>query len=276
MKIEERDGGKTQFVILDSITECFRLVLEPTGKNCRDEVNANLARLHLGESVDRAREAVQKFMAPTSSLDKYVAKAKSMIEGMLDDLGVRRSRPTRKMRHRLESGDEMDPQSYLTRRLDAWSEVRHERRPHRAIKIAINVSMASAYVADGVGISRGAMMAAMSDILEEIGYSIEITLYDVTRAAGNLCNTYVVEIPIKSMAAPLDVNQIAYLGSNSDFIQDVVFPIQARVLRGKSEHWGRPGAVPAWIAKTQDILIDEVHTLDAAAKLVKSFADRLK
>lgn len=276
MRTEERYDGRVQFVTLDSIMECFRLVTEPTGGNCLDPVNAELARTEYADSCDKALDAIGGFMRSDASFAKEVEKARAMLGACLDDLGVTRHKPIRKIRRHLESGDELDPQAFIARRPDGWSEIRKDRRPHMAIKIAVNVSMCYGPIADGRAVSRGAVTAAMCDVLEEIGYSVEITLYDVTSNAGAPCHTYVVEVPIKSMSAPLDVNQIAYMGSCPDFIRSVVYPIQARVLRGRSNYWGGPGAVPGWIAATQDIMMDRVHTMEDAADLVKKYADKLK
>lgn len=286
MYVHEFEDGKIQFAVMDSLHEMFEKVLDPTGLNCRDRVNAEAAAKYFSMAPwwsssslpcgEIARRAVDAFLRPTHEANREVERAKTMMEKMLDDIGVERARPMRRIKRRLEAGDELDTQAYIARRADGWDEVRKERRMHKAIKLGVNVSMASAMVSAGLSVSRGAALAAMADILEDIGYSTEISLFDVTMNAGALCKTYVIETPAKSLSMPLDVDQIAFMGSNPDFIAQVVFPMQYRVLRGASNNWGQAGAVPRDIAKTYDFMMDRVFTLETAVQRIKMFALAMK
>lgn len=286
MYVHEFEDGKIQFAVMDSLHEMFETVLDSTGLNCRDRVNSKPAADYYARQPwwssrtepcgAVAKRAVEAFLEPTRGVNREVERAKAAMERMLDDLGVERARPMRRIARRLESGDELESQAFLTKRVDGWEEVRKERRMHKAIKLGVNVSMASAMVDAGLSVSRGAALAAMADILESIGYSTEIGLFDVTMNAGALCKTYVIETPAKSLSMPLDVDQIAFMGSNPDFIAQVVFPMQYRVLRGASRCWGQAGAVPRDIAKTYDFMMDRVFTLETAVQRIKMFALAMK
>lgn len=281
MQVIEEEGGRFQFAVMDSIYEMFSYVAEPDGKNCRDPQNAKVAQRAYQWATERyggedVQTTIKKYLEPNGEFAEEIAYVKRYIENALDDLGVKRDRPLRKIRRRLEAGDELDTQAYIQRQSDGWSEVQKRRQPHRAIKIAVNVSMSTGMVNAGRAVSRGAAFAAMSDVLEDIGYTTEIGLFDVTLHAGTICKTYVVEVPVKKFGSPLDVSQIAFMGSNTSFIGNVVFPMQARVLRGKSNHWGHPGPVPANIAGNYDIMIDNVFTMNQSIQLIKKYADMLK
>lgn len=183
------------------------------------------------------------------------------------------SRRRRRLMRRLEMGDELDPQAWLKREPDGWTETRYQTERRHVARVGVNISVLGSREPDDL-LYRGAAAAAVADLLADQGYSVEIV---ALRAGNNLGggSRYVVDLTVKRSDAPMDLGAVTFALSEIAFFRWAVMGATARLFPlTLDDRWGNTQTLPDIDAKGFDVLIDsdvftERAAIDAVARCLR-------
>lgn len=281
------DGNRR--IEIESISELVDIAFQKGNANCE----ANTMRIdnyyidrtkdsHGGHSAAGMKkwfnrtpeELKQQLEDPDSDLVWRVEELKQEIETEIDIPAGKR----RVVRRRLEFGDEFDETAYVQRDPDGWSEVRTEAQQKKVVSIAVNSSVLGHRKPEAV-YYRGAAAAALADLLNDLGYAVEITSFRCVEhlerrsSAGVL---HIAKFPVKHADAPLDVSLVSFVLSEIGFYRGVVMPATARMItKTIGSGNGSTRLLPDEDKDNFDIVFDSDLTSKAAAvSKVKEYVKR--
>ena len=141
-------------------------------------------------------------------------------ESLFDSEDWATEKPKRKIKRRLEDGDEIDVERWLDREPDMWEESKKVKGPRFGVRIGVNIATSAHVGASGFKWRTSAVVAIFR-ICEELMIPCEITCYeqntDYVTIDGQSLGLFF-EFPAKRPEHPLDVDLLGYvLGSQSFF-----------------------------------------------------------
>ena len=145
-------------------------------------------------------------------------------EALFDREDWATEKPRRKLKRRLEDGDEIDIDRWREREPDMWEETKKVKGLRYGVRIGVNVSTSAGVDKKGFKWRASAVMA-MLRIVEELNIPCEVMGYEYADDIGRVCvdgthNTYAIhlEFPVKRSEHLLDVDLLSYvLGDRSFF-----------------------------------------------------------
>lgn len=152
-----------------------------TESTCKEWLNH--ARKHVVDAVDSIRQEIERsFEMPT--------------------------RKRRRLARHLEDGAELDPQAWLERKSDGWSDMVREQRDAKTVTVAVNVTVNSNRTPEQL-LWRGAAAAAIVDILESRGTATNLIVYTCTDNPSDADYKVEMRTTVKSSDQPLDISAVA-------------------------------------------------------------------
>lgn len=197
MKVAGRYTEKQFEDVVDDFERCFRRKDSWNGRHTLDMVGKEL-------------------LEPTPKMAGVIGSG----EALFDSEDWATEKPRRKIKRRLEDGDEIDVERWLDREPDMWEESKKVKGPRFGVRIGVNIAT-SAHVGESGFKWRTSAVVAIFRICEELMIPCEITCYEqntnyVTIDGQRLGLFF--EFPAKRPEHPLDVDLLGYvLGSQSFF-----------------------------------------------------------
>ena len=158
----------------------------------------------------------KELLNPTPNMADVLSSSNALFDS--EDWAT--EKPRRKIKRRLEDGDEIDVERWLDREPDMWEESRKVKGPRFGVRIGVNIAT-SAHVGESGFKWRTSAVVAIFRICEELMIPCEIACYEqntnyVTIDGQRLGLFF--EFPAKRPEHPLDVDLLGYvLGSQSFF-----------------------------------------------------------
>lgn len=115
------------------------------------------------------------------------------------------------------------------------------------VRIFNNVS-ASCGVEPQSIINRGAAVLSYVDILESIGYSVELQCLEKT-GSGNM--THQTWVTCKQAGEPLELDRLAFLFIHPSYLRRIIFACNERTPRAHEESWGHGYGMPMDLSKEE-------------------------
>lgn len=183
----------------------------------------------------------------------------------------------RRLRRRLEDGDELDPIAWIRRDPDGWQAMRREPTQSRVLRIAANIAIDNKKTPEQLRV-RGAALCAIADAATAAGFSVEIDLLNsISGLTSQRNKTHTMAITLKQADQPLDLATVAVAAGEIGFFRTIVFLAITR--QGDEEAYkvdeflGRPITAPEALAKQYDILVDSnIITQKQASVFVEKYA----
>jgi len=180
----------------------------------------------------------------------------------------------RHMARRREDGDTLDAMAWVQRDLAGWERMEKTSVIARVIRIACNVSVNYLRQPEEL-YYRGAACAALADVLESAGHSVEITAIVTSDGIEDYHPnmTYAMTTIVKHAHMPMDVDTVSLVMSEIGFFRTVIISALVngctlKVNNGK----GAPVTAPPSIASEYDVLIDcDITTKEQAIAAVKRY-----
>lgn len=237
-----------------------------------------------GHNLESLKEQMD---APPETTAEKFDQLKQRIE---DELSVTRKRK-RRLRHRLDDGDDLDVDAWVQRDPDGWSQVKREEQEQKLIRIAVNVSVHCHQSADEL-LYRGAVAASLADVMIDMGYAVEISAYHVMSKVsqdshkckdntiatrGSNGSVDVLKINVKDANMPMDMGAVCFALCEIAFARGVSMPIiSGNQLTEINGGWGMPTKLPKMDREDCDYYVDKnVGSMSAANewldKNLKSF-----
>jgi len=114
----------------------------------------------------------------------------------------------RRVRRNQEWGDELTPESVLTRSLTPWERMTREHQPRRNVTIGVNLTVHVGQRAEHL-LWRGAAAAALADILTQRGINVEIVAFWSLGVLSSQSQRVVARYVVKRPDMPLDIGSVA-------------------------------------------------------------------
>lgn len=216
-------------------------------------------------------KCVEFIKNPPSDFATKISELKNELEGRVD-MPVR---TRRRVRRNQEDGEELDPVAVRQNRLNAWSDIHHERAPKNVIRIGVNMASHCERAPQEL-YYRGAATAALADLLTEQGYSVEIiALHSVYKISRSI-HMSVTKTIVKSADMPLDINTVAFCLSEIGYYRCVCITANGRLCVGKLAcNFGVPVTLPVKDGAELDILLDsDLTTKEQAIEAIKRYVNR--
>jgi hypothetical protein len=175
--------------------------------------------------------------------------------------------PTKQRRKRIrrqETGDELDPVAWVQRDPNGWDDTKKISVPRNSIKIGFNYSTPGSMPAEAL-LVRGAIVAALADLLSQQGNNVEVVGFDTGYGLGD-CASFVMTTVIKPMEAPLDLSSLCVAAAEIGFYRVVVVP--ASIVFASAKCHSGPcacGPLPSAEKKSMDIVVEWRQTSEDAA-----------
>lgn len=278
MKITEKPGAvHAEFgsvgELLDFGSGRSGKFLDPRRENQQLFAIKQMRHAHRIDFADgRNSDDVAREMANPPEL--YVAgveRAKRVIESIVDDLASVGHVRRRALRRNKDHGDDLDPQAWLARRTDGWSEVVKEKRKRMHVSIACNCAIPASFGQADL-FYRGAVAVAVADIAAAKGFSVELWGARSVTEVSRLTRDLTMEFCVKSARQPMDIGSVAYSLASIAFYRICVQACNAKLVRGVMwASYGRPCTMPSEHSSKHDVVIDAgVFTLDSAVATVRT------
>lgn len=158
----------------------------------------------------------------------------SAVAGIRDRIAEQVEPPTRKRRkldRNREDGAELDPQAFIERRADGWTDVRAVRAPKSVVRVAVNLAVSCSRGRDEL-LYRGAAVVAIADVLSAAGHSVEVMAVHCASRASRGESTQAICVTVKPADAPLDVSSLCTACCEIGFFRYVVLAASARLAVG--------------------------------------------
>ncbi len=158
----------------------------------------------------------EALLVPTPKMNAVITTG----DALFDSEDWATEKPRRKIKRRLEDGDEIDVERWMDREPDMWEESKKVKGPRFGVRIGVNVST-SAYVGTDGFKWRTSAVVAILNICEELHIPCEVVCYEATRnyayVNGNVVNCNL-SFPVKRPEHLLDIDLLGYvLGDKSFF-----------------------------------------------------------
>lgn len=216
------------------------------------------------------------------------AEALATGEALFDSEDWATEKPKRKLKRRLEDGDEIDIDRWREREPDMWEETKKVKGPRFGVRIGVNVAT-SAHVGKEGFKWRTSAVIAMLRMVEDLNIPCEVVCYEQTlRFAsyrGESGETYtmglMVEFPAKRADHLLDVDLLAYVLGDQSFFRVGILGGEVMAMK---EKWGERlyidsglGSPREWsgAAANEFILSRACLTKEIAEKEVRRFKEWL-
>lgn len=134
-------------------------------------------------------------------------------------------KPRRKIRRRLEDGDEIDVERWREREQDMWEEKRKTKGRRFGVKVCVNIAT-SAHIREQGFKWRTSTVVAIARIVEELNIPCEIIGCEQVRRSVHSPSGHVyrskLTLPIKRQEQPLDVDLVGYCLGSCSFFRNAV------------------------------------------------------
>ena len=149
-------------------------------------------------------------------------------------------KPKRKLRRRLEDGDEIDIDRWRDREPDMWEETRKTKGMRFGVRIGVNVSTSASVEKEGFK-WRTSTIIAMLSIVEELNIPCEVMCYEHCNNVADLTydgNRYFgckleVSFPVKRQEHLLDVDLLAYMLGDQSFFRVGILGAEIMAMKDK-------------------------------------------
>lgn len=221
----------------------------------------------------------QELLKPTPNMNGVIDSGESMFTS--EEWAT--SKPRRKIRRRLEDGDEIDIDRWREREPDMWEDSHKVKGPRFGVKIGVNIATSAHINADGFK-WRTSTVVAILRICEELMIPCEVIGYEQVSGGTQGPNGEYgskVYLPIKRSEHLIDVDLLGYcLGSLSFFRNAVLGARVVSTAEIEGSKWycdyglGRPDA---WSEKEDNefVLDRGCLTEENAKREVQRFKDWL-
>lgn len=184
----------------------------------------------------------------------------------------------RRLRRRLEDGDELDPIAWIQRDPDGWQAMRREPTQGRVLRIACNASVSCDRTPEQLRV-RGSALCAIADAATAAGFSVEIdfisAVYNITTGKEKT-KTHTIAVTLKQADQPLDLATVAVAVGEIGFFRTLGF---LALVRQGDEHGsvhdrlGKPTTAPRELAEQYDIFVDsDIVTQEQAQAFIARHA----
>ena len=175
------------------------------------------------------------------------------------------TRKRRRVRRRLEDGEELDPQAWVERRTDGWSDIESTRSPRHLVSVAVNAAVNSNRRPEDL-LWRGAAACAVADVLTSRGYSVAVDLVVAVNNPANEVDGLMFTVPVKPADSPLDVGTVATSLADIGFFRLVCINLIGQCSPGKvTPGFGRAATIARLSGVRYDVLLDaDVFSEDGA------------
>ena len=155
----------------------------------------------------------EALLEPTPKMNAVIATGESLFDS--EDWAT--EKPRRKIKRRLEDGDEIDVERWIDREPDMWEESKKVKGPRFGVRIGVNVAAAGSVGLDGFRWRTSAVVAILN-ICEELNIPCEVMCYHrADEFTHSDCNVRT-KFPVKRPEHLLDIDLLAYvLGDRSFF-----------------------------------------------------------
>lgn len=153
---------------------------------------------------------------------------KEMAEQLVDSIRPP-TRTRRKLRRNLEDGAELDPEAWLYRRPDGWSDTERVRTEKRIVRVLSHSGVLS-HRSPSELMWRGAAVVAMADILTEMGFSVEVVGAARAREVDGRYGTVMTSAVVKRAESPIDLGALCLCLCEVGFHRLATLAVRARIL----------------------------------------------
>jgi hypothetical protein len=175
---------------------------------------------------------------------------------------------------RLADGDELNAGAWVRRELDGWSQTKKVQRQKRVIRIACNVSVSALRKPEEL-YYRGAAAAALADILEAAGHSVEITMFtsQLGLFESKSDSMSVMSCTVKQADAPMDLDSVALALAEIGVFRTVTFCAWATAATMKtSGSLGYPELLPRADRQGYDVIFEsDILSKEAAIHALRRY-----
>lgn len=197
------------------------------------------------------RETIQDGSYPYNSI------VSDMVDEIESDVEIE-AEMTRKVFHRQEFGEELDPMSVATRNPDGWSEVRRVRKQKPVVRVLINSAVLHNKTSSHL-LYRGAAAAALTDFLETQGYAVELLFatFSARTQVGDIKSITSEQVMLKHANMPLDMEAVTIACCEVGFFRSIC--LRCRVMcfdKRVAPGFGRTVKVPKLVADQFDFVLD--------------------
>ena len=160
---------------------------------------------------------VGELLEPTPKMADMIGSS----DALFDSEDWATEKPKRKIKRRLEDGDEIDIDRWMDREPDMWEESKKVKGPRFGVRIGVNVATSGYVDEDGFKWRTSAVMAILS-ICEELVIPCEVMCYhDVTGYArmGGVNYGRMTKFPVKRPEHNMDIDLLGYVLGNRSFFR---------------------------------------------------------
>lgn len=164
-------------------------------------------------------------------------------EALFDSEDWATEKPKRKLKRRLEDGDEIDIDRWREREPDMWEESKKVKGVRYGVKIGVNVATSASVEKDGFK-WRTSTVVAMLRMVEELNIPCEVVCYEQTQGIGDFHGEngnriygmgMILEFPVKRAEHLLDVDLLAYVLGDQSFFRVGILGGEVMAMK---EKWG--------------------------------------
>ena len=205
-----RDADKVDRITFDSVGQA---VLDSLTDYAQNEGNRQFIAGRLAEHMTGTDKWANNFtkaklLETIENPPKHLTDAvEQMRQSLLDDVCP----PVctrRRIRRNQDFGDELTPESVLTRSLTPWERMARENQPKRSVTIGVNLTVDSSQRAEHL-LWRGAAAAALADILSQRDLNVEIVAFWTIGSMSNKSKMVVSRYVVKRPDMPLDLGSVS-------------------------------------------------------------------
>jgi hypothetical protein len=216
-----------------------------------------------------------KLLETIENPPKHLVDAvEQMRQSLMDDVCPPVS-TRRRIRRNQDFGDELTPESVLTRSLTPWERMARDNQPKRSVTIGVNLTVDSRQRAEHL-LWRGAAAAALADILSQRGMNVEIVAFWTIGNMSNKSKMVVARYVVKQPDMPLDLGSVSVALAEIAFARLIALYGLARHLPGTlHDGLGSCEKLPSQDRSGIDYLVEtNVTSRGAAESWLTSCANR--
>lgn len=260
-----KSNGQLEMVEFNSSSEMAEQACATgLGKNS-DIADSVASRRTTWSEHTNAKDVLAMLSAPPMEIVRVVEELRERIEAFIDVP----TQATRKRRHGLDSGDELDPIAWVQRDPFGWSDSIRERKPKRVIRIAVNLSI-SAFRRQADLVYRGAAAVALADILSSLGHDVELVAF-------NHCSRFSEQdmlgsVVLKASDQPMNISAVSIGLAHISYFRTVMLPALVRSsTKNVRSSLGQPCSLPMEARRGFDVVVDQdVFTIEQAIDTVRA------
>lgn len=205
--------------------------------------------------------------------DTYVERVAKIRRRIENDLDIPVAPVGRRMRTRMEDGEELDPIAYTNRDPFGWTGIVRERVQPRPLRIGVNVAISSSEGVQELAY-RGAAACAIADIYQSRGIPCEVVCFDAV-CAHNMDDRgarMVLEVVLKRASEPANLSELSFTVCEPAVIRLAFIALEWLHCEGRfSGGYGRIESLKPSERAGFDVIVDRgVKNADAATKCVRA------